>query len=156
MSGVAHLADAEHHVYVIWRDDTPLYVGMTANWEQRFGQHEHFFVGSARRAAATHADVWHVGPGRAAAEAIEAETIRALDPLGNTVHSPRAERRRAEWLWYSSWSDAYVRGQFDHAYRWALEPEAIAHAEAALAANGWSRDEAIRYGFLPDLTSGAA
>ena len=41
----------------------------------------------------THVDVWHVGPGRANAARVEAETIRALDPIHNVEHAPSAERR---------------------------------------------------------------
>lgn len=90
-----HLAAHPHAVYVIWRHDVALYVGMTSDWETRISQHRRrFFVNGD----STHADVWHVGNSREEAEAIEADTIRDLDPLHNVAHSPRAEREAAAWV----------------------------------------------------------
>lgn len=88
----AHLQDREHFVYVMWHRDEPLYVGMTYNPGRRLSTWGVF--GKCSRPwlrAVTHVDVWAVGPGRAAAARIEAETIRALDPAHNIENSPRAE-----------------------------------------------------------------
>lgn len=149
MGNVAHLMDADHYVYVIWRGDEALYVGMTADWEQRLAQHEHYFASSARREAATHADVFHVGPGRRNAERIEIEVIKALDPLHNTAHSPRVQRLQEQWIWYSDWCTAYLNAPWDPSCSWAREPQAIARAESVLALHGWSREAAVRHGMLP-------
>lgn len=93
-ANLAYLADLPHAVYVIWRDDEPLYVGMTSNWINRTSQHKTYFDAPYN---ATHLDVWHVAESRWEAEQIETATIRDLDPLHNSQNSPRVERRRATW-----------------------------------------------------------
>lgn len=124
--------DAEHFVYIIWRKDEALYVGMTMNPEQRLS---HWRPGARTGyfPAATHVDVWAVGPGRTNAEWVERETIRALDPTSNTRHSPRRDREARLWTEYYEWAHAY-----DHGYNpepWTLDQ---ATADARFAAIGYT------------------
>lgn len=104
---VAHLEDEPHAVYVIWRNDVALYVGMTSNWEARTKAHEGFFTGPL---AATHIDAWEACATRAEAEELERQTIRDLDPSQNAQHSPRRERMAEDWRWYSEWVAAQLHG----------------------------------------------
>ncbi len=97
--------DAGHYVYVAWRGDEALYVGMTYDYEQRLLDWER--SGGWWRDA-THVDVWEVGPGRTNAEHIERDAIRALDPAHNRMHSPRVERDKQAWQDYCRWSDALL------------------------------------------------
>lgn len=78
-----HLADREHAVYVVWQYDVPLYVGMTSDWWHRTGVHLKRYADEF-----THIDVWHVGPSRRYAEAVEAVAIRDLEPRDNYAHNP--------------------------------------------------------------------
>lgn len=126
-----HLADADHYVYVIWADDEPLYVGMTCNWQSRTVQHRWYFI----HHGATHIDVWHVGPGRVAAEVIESETIRALDPKWNVQQSPRREASDAAWAEYSAWRLAYDRATWSGADEWAADQEIADRVCAAAGVN---------------------
>lgn len=94
-----HLADRPHAIYIVWgggNGDEPIYVGMTSNWVTRVGSHMHYL----RDGEAVHIDVWHACDSRAEAEALEEQTIRALDPRDNCQHSPTRERDRAEWEAY--------------------------------------------------------
>lgn len=93
-ASVARLVNLPHSVYIVWRGDEALYVGMTSDWLTRTAQHMHYFDDRGR---ATHIDVWEVADSRWDAEQLEAQMIRDLDPLDNVEHSPRAARRRAEW-----------------------------------------------------------
>ncbi len=123
MSNYANLAylDGEpHYVYVVWNGDTPVYAGMTSDWRSRTSVHAKAYLDTGR---ATHIDAWHVGHSRAEAEAVEADTIRALDPADNVQHSPRAEAQRQAWMEYSAWLDAWHRAISDPAFEWALDPE---------------------------------
>lgn len=83
-----HLADRPHAVYVVWQDNTCLYVGMTSNWWHRTGMHLRRFAGRF-----THIDVWHLDATRPEAEVIERDTIFALSPTDNTVHTERDQFR---------------------------------------------------------------
>lgn len=95
-ANLAHLVDKPHAVYIVWRGDEALYVGMTSNWDARTKQHMGYFRDLPWRPAATHIDVWHCAEGRYEAEQIEYQTIRDLDPPHNTRHSPRFDAQRAE------------------------------------------------------------
>jgi hypothetical protein len=83
-----HLADRQHAVYIVWRHDEPLYVGMTSNWWQRTGMHLNRFAGRV-----THIDVWDLAVSRAEAEVYERMTIRDLTPTDNYVHTDRDQFR---------------------------------------------------------------
>lgn len=148
----ADLEPREHFVYVIWQGDVALYVGATCDWEQRLDAHGHYWDADSWSPLATHIDVWEVGAGRTAALALEAQTIRNLDPVVNVTHSPRAARLRAEWDWYSDWLAAYNRSTFDLDSAWARDPAARARAEQVLLAHGWSVQSATAYGFLPEAS----
>lgn len=118
-----HLANREHAVYSVWRDEECLYVGMTSDWWHRTGVHLNRYADEL-----THIDVWHVGASRPQAEALEAATIRGLDPRDNYAHSPRAQRARDEW-------DAHVE------------------SGAAARAADHQRRSAAAAALLPDLTA---
>lgn len=120
-ANLAHLADEPHCIYVIWHNDLALYVGMTSDWEQRLKAHGHYWGKTPFRPAATHMDVWHAADNRHEAEVVEADTIRTLDPIYNSRHSPRAARRDAEWAEYSEWADAYRNSWRRADCEWALD-----------------------------------
>jgi hypothetical protein len=112
-----NIDERPHYVYVFWNGDECLYVGMTADPLGRLAAHRH----SVHNAAATHVDVWSLGCDRREAERVEADAIRALDPLHNTFMSPRAEKRRADWAAYSEWANAYQRAWLYADCEWALD-----------------------------------
>lgn len=91
-ANLAYLADEPHAVYIVWRGDDALYVGMTSDWRSRTSVHWRNFPD------ATHIDVWHVAANRYEAEVVERDTIRDLDPPNNHRHSPTVERRDADRL----------------------------------------------------------
>lgn len=122
------LEERPHYVYLYWRDDECLYVGMTSNPASRMSQHK----GSAHDRDATHIDVWYVGDDRRECERIETETIRALDPPHNTYQSPRAEAFRAAWAEYSAWCEAYRRAWFDASCEWAYDQDTADRVHAAV------------------------
>lgn len=133
-----HLENEPHAVYIVWNEDVPVYVGMTSNWPQRTSSHTKRYLKTGR---ATHIDVWLLNVTRSRAEQIEAQTIRALDPTDNVVHSPTAEQRAMNWAEYSRWSEAYRRYHYDNRITWAREPEALDRALEILIAEGYSGEQ---------------
>jgi hypothetical protein len=86
-----HLNDRPHAVYIVWsgdNGDVPLYVGMTSDWLSRTRHHERRYGD-----AVTHIDVWHAAGSRTEAEELERDTIHALAPRDNYVHTERDEFR---------------------------------------------------------------
>lgn len=75
------LADRPHVVYIAWRDDMPLYVGMTSDLDRRLSAHRSS-MSSGWTTGYTHIDFVEV-PNRAAAERVEALVIADLQPGGN-------------------------------------------------------------------------
>ena len=134
-ANLAHLVDAPHCIYVIWADEVPLYVGMTANWERRLPQHNWRF---SEIHGATHSDVWEACSSRWEAELLERDTIRSLDPLHNREHSPTVTRMRDDWYWYSEWREAFDRSTWALSYRWALEYPVLVHALDILVEHGYA------------------
>ncbi len=117
---LAYLANDPHWVYVVWNGDTPIYAGMTSDWRSRTSVHARNYLDTGR---ATHIDAWQVCHDRDEAERVEVETIRALDPVDNRQHSPSAEARRAAWLAYSEWHDAWYSAISDPTCEWAHDVE---------------------------------
>lgn len=76
-----HIEDLPHVVYIYWRDDEPLYVGMTSNIEQRMRTHR----STPWDRDCTHIDIWHLDCKRPEAEAVEAQAIWDLSPTGNRL-----------------------------------------------------------------------
>jgi predicted GIY-YIG superfamily endonuclease len=120
---LAYLANDPHWVYVVWNGDTPVYAGMTSDWRARTSVHVKDYLDTGR---ATHIDAWQVCDNRDDAERIEIDTIRALDPADNRQHSPSAEARRAAWLAYSEWGDAWYHALSDPSCEWAHDPDTAA------------------------------
>ncbi len=100
MSGRAYLNDRKHAVYVMWSDDTAVYVGMSHDWPTRFIEHgvwwptddqplvkHHWILGDSL--PITHIDVWEVDLNRADAAALELDLIRGLMPTHNRNGRPR-------------------------------------------------------------------
>ena len=75
------LADRPHVVYIAWRDDTPLYVGMTNDLDRRLRAHR---VSSTSEWTTGHTHVEFVDVvNRAAAERLERQVILDLRPINN-------------------------------------------------------------------------
>lgn len=122
--------DPRHHsthwVYVVWRDDTPVYVGMTSNPDQRLTTWGLFTPRKSPPSwwgPVTHVDVWNVGPGRTNAERVERDTIQALDPAQNRQWSPRVERDKQAWHEYCEWADALRLADAFPDREWAVDQE---------------------------------
>ncbi len=95
MSGifsVPHMTEVNsrpHFVYVMWRDEECLYVGMTGNYALRLRQWQVMspqapnYLYRGWPPTVTHVDVWEVAD-RAEALSVEAQTIWGLKPLHNS------------------------------------------------------------------------
>lgn len=85
----ADLDARPHSVYVMWRGDEPLYVGMTSNMDRRLRGHQVMSPKAPNyryggwKVQVTHVDEWEIGCNRAEARRIEAQTIRDLAPAWN-------------------------------------------------------------------------
>ena len=77
------------HVYTYWRNDEPLYVGVTLDVLRRMDQHTR--KGKAWTHGATHVTVREFAT-EASAYAAEVETIQHLEPFHNKAHNPRWRR----------------------------------------------------------------
>lgn len=92
MSDLRYLENFDHAVYVMWVDETPVYVGMTCDWHSRLKEHgvwnadfhiTQWTPALGRSAPITHIDVWELNCTRTEARAYEREAIRALLPTHN-------------------------------------------------------------------------
>lgn len=118
----AELEPLDHHVYIAWRGDECLYVGMTADPDTRLA----FWEKQGRSGwypEATHVDVWHIGPGRTRAYDVEREAIVALDPSHNLQFSPRVDRDKQAWHDYCRWSEALQTCTTFTDRQWAVDQE---------------------------------
>lgn len=91
------LAERKHSVYVMWSDETPVYVGMTSDWETRLREHGLWWTDGELRQwnvtrgwslPVTHVDVWQLDVDRATARDVERQAIRALMPTHNRDGKP--------------------------------------------------------------------
>lgn len=94
------LAQRAHAIYVMWADDTAVYVGMTSNWEQRFNDYGVWWpsddeplrswnIHRGHSHVITHVDVWFVDLPRTDARELESALIELLAPTHNRTGPAR-------------------------------------------------------------------
>lgn len=113
----AHIEKRPHVVYVYWRHEAPLYVGMTCDVERRIREHER----NQWMRDHTHIDIWQLDCPRAEAEAIESAAIASLQPRDNRRGKYDPESALSYWPY-----GPITKQEHDEAWaRWRRAVDAI-------------------------------